>query len=89
MNACSQSKGNIRYFRTTHNGFGPLQETREQGSHLKVTFQFLKPIESHLYVKKTATSFPPACSELRHSSQCIPPAILATYNFNPDWTTEK
>lgn len=46
-------------------------------------------MELHLDLNKTASFFPPACSELRHLSQCIPPATLATYSFNPDQRTEK
>lgn len=46
MNASSQSKGNISYFRTIHNAYGLLQEIGDQGTHLKIMFQFLKLLES-------------------------------------------
>lgn len=89
MNAHSQSKDSISYFHTTHNAFGFLQDSRDQGTHLKIKFQFLKLVESDLNLNITASSFPLACSELWHSSQCIPPATLATYDFNPDLGAEK
>lgn len=42
MRTCSQSKGNISHFYTNHNAFGPLEEIRNQGAHLKIMFQFAK-----------------------------------------------
>lgn len=56
MEACSQSKGNISYFHTAYKAFEPLQEIRDQGTHQKITFWFLKFMESPLDLNKTASS---------------------------------